>query len=336
MDRIAFIVGEVFIYWHSVILTCGVLTAIFLFLALWLDRGGSWRGGLLAVPVSLALSMVLARLIHWYSMSATYASFWAAMTDYTSGGFALMGVFIGCILAACLLRLCKVHEHLLRMLDCMSLAGMAGVAVGRLADLFTNADLGMLLQGITVLPFARPVQDALTGEMTYRLATFMLQAIVAALIFGALLIAYILRGKGKLVLPDGDLTLLMLLLYCPSQVILDSTRYDSLFFRGNGFVSIVQVLCAVGLGVSIIWFSVRMVKDRGWKYWYIGLWLAIAAGIGGAGYMEYHVQRYGHQAVFAYSMMTLLLVIVIALTLVVRRLSLWKPAALVQNVNPEE
>lgn len=325
MERIAFIYGDIIIYWHSVILTCGILMAIFLFLALWLDRGGKMMSGAAAVVVSFLLSIVLSRLIHWYSMSSTYASFQVAMTDYTTGYYALMGVFIGCIVTACLLRVFKVHRKLLTMLDCMALAGAGGIAVGRLADLFTNADLGMEVSFSTGLPFAYPVADMLTGEMTYRLATFMIQSMVSGLLFLVLLVAYFRRRQGKCVLPEGDLALLFILVYCASQAVLDSTRYDSLFFRGNGFVSIVQVLCTIGVVVSVVWFSVRMVQNQGWKYGYLLIWLLIAGSLGGAGYMEYHVQRHGHQAVFAYTMMSLCLAAAVLLTLIVHSLSLRKP-----------
>ena len=325
MGKIAFIYGDLFVYWHSVILICGVLTAVFLFLAFWLDRGGKMLSGATTVVVSILLSTVLSRFIHWYSMSATYAGFASAMTDYSSGGYALMGVFLGCLITACLLRLVKVHRNLPAMLDCMALAGAAGVAVGRLADLFTSADLGMEVTFATALPIACPVVDALTGQTTYRLATFMIQAIVSALIFIVLLVVYFRRGQGKCFLPEGDLAVWFILTYGAAQAVLDSTRYDSLFFRGNGFVSIVQVLCTVGVVLSIAYFSVRMVRKRGFKWTYIPLWLLAAGLLGGAGYMEYHVQRHGHQAVFAYSMMSLCLAAAVLLTLVIYRLSLRKP-----------
>ena len=321
MGKIAFIYGDIFVYWHSVILTCGILTAIFLFLALWLDRGGKLLSGAAAVAVSALLSMVLSRFIHWYAMSATYASFETAMTDYTTGNYALMGVFIGCILTACFLRVVRICTNLPKMLDCMALAGAAGIAVGRLADLFTNADLGPEVN-FTMLPFAYPVTDALTGETTHRLATFMIQSIVAGVIFAALLVVYVRYRRKRYMLPEGDIALLFILCYCASQVVLDSTRYDSLFFRGNGFVSIVQVLCTVGVVSSIIYFSVKMVQNRGWKFLYIPLWVLIAGLLGGAGYMEYHVQRHGHQAVFAYSVMSLCLALAVMLTMIIHRLSL--------------
>ena len=325
MGNIAFIYGDTFIYWHSVILICGILTAIFLFLALWLDRGGKLVSGSAAVVVSILLSVILSRFIHWYSMSATYASFHTAMTDYFTGGYALMGVFIGCILAACLLRLLFVHKKLLSMLDCMALAGAAGIAVGRLADMFTNADLGMEVTFATKLPIAYPVVDTLTGATTYRLATFMIQSIVSGLIFLVLLVVYFRHRQGKCFLLEGDIGAWFILTYGAAQAVLDSTRYDSLFFRGNGFVSIVQVLCTAGVVLSIAYFSVRMVVKRGFKWVFLPLWLAIAGLLGGAGYMEYHVQRHGHQAVFAYSMMSLCLTAAVLLTLIIYRLSLRKP-----------
>ena len=95
---------------------------------------------------------------------------------------------------------------------------------------------------------------------------------------------------------------------------LDSTRYDSLFFRSNGFISIVQVLAALAIALAAIVFSVRMVKANGWNKWYLLLWVVLAALVGGVGYMEYYVQRHGDQAVFAYSVMSACLVGFVVLT----------------------
>ena len=69
---------------------------------------------------------------------------------------------------------------------------------------------------------------------------------------------------------------------------------------------------------AVVMFSVRLVKHRGFRLWYVPIWLAIAAAIGGAGYMEYYVQRRGNEAVFAYSVMSGCLLGVIALTLLIR------------------
>lgn len=316
MDRIAFVVGENFIYWNSIFLTLGAGVAICFFLSFYIGKCGNAVAGFAVVPLSIVLSLVLARFFHWYSRSDSYAGFLAAMTDYTSGGYTLLGVFAGCVLAAVITRVLFLHRNLPRMLDCMSIAGCAGIVVGRLASFFNSSDRGQVIESLKSLPWVYPVTNTVSGALEYRLATFVIQAMVALVLFIALAVFYV-RGQKK-GLKDGDTCLVFLLCYGASQVILDSTRYDSLFFRSNGFVSIVQVMGALALGLVIVLFSIRMVKARGFKFWFVPIWVVIAAAIGGAGFMEYYVQRHGDQAAFAYSVMSSCLAVIIALTLLIR------------------
>jgi len=318
MDKIAFISGETIIYWNSIVYTLATAVAICFFLAFYLGHTGNAVAGFAAIPLSIFLSVVFSRFVHWYSRADSYLDFTTAMTDYTSGGYALIGAFAGCALAAVLLRLIFLHRSIGSMLDAMSLAGCAGIAVGRLASLFNASDRGNIVEGIQSLPFVYPVTNAVSGATEYRLATFMLQAMVALVLFVVLTVFY-LKGKDKV--KEGDICLIFLLLYCASQVVLDSTRYDSLFFRSNGFVSIVQVFSALGLGLVIAVFSKRLVNAAGFKVWYIFLWILLGGCIGGGGFMEYYVQRHGDQAVFAYSVMTAFLMGIVLLTLLLRLLA---------------
>ena len=320
MDKIAFYSGGTAIYWNSVILTLAAATAICFFLSFYLGKSGNGTAGFAVVPVSMVLSLVLARFFHWYCQSDSYTGFTAAMTNYAEGGYALMGVFLGCVLAAALTRVICLHRNLPEMLDAMSMAACAGMAVGRLSALFNASDRGQVLVSFRSLPIASPINNAVSGAVEYRLATFALQSMVALALFIGLAVFYN-KGQKRGKLRDGDTCLLFLLFYGASQVVLDSTRYDSLFFRSNGFVSVVQVLGAVALVLAVILFSRRMVKARGLRAWQIFLWLLIGIAIGGAGYMEYYVQRRGNEALFAYSVMSGCLLFVILLTLLIRFLA---------------
>ncbi|MBP3305762.1 MAG: prolipoprotein diacylglyceryl transferase [Oscillospiraceae bacterium] len=337
MDQVAFIIGETFIYWNSIILILAVVTAVCTFLAFYLLRYGNGIRAALLIPLAAVLSILLARLIHWYCRADAYESLKTAMTDFTGGGYALMGVFAGCALAASLLRLIGVIKNLPRTFDCMTLAGAAGISIGRLACLFTSADRGMLIEGITSLPLVYPVNNAVTGETEYRLATFMLQSIITGGIFVALAVFYMAeeRKYRRRKMKGGDTALLFLSAYCAAQAVLDSTRYDSLFLRSNGFISVVQILSAVAMVSVIVVFSVRMVKNTGFKGWNVLLWVLAVAFLGGAGFMEYWVQRHGHQALFSYSIMSFCLVGIVILTCVIRGLAMsgkQKPAP-VQSKN---
>ena len=319
MDQIAFISGGTFYYWNSILLTAAAAVAICFFLACYLGKSGNAIAGFAVVPFALVLSLGLARFVHWYCRADSYDSFLTAMTDYSSGGYALLGVFAGCLLGAGIVRLLFLNRNLPQMLDCMAIAGCAGMAVGRLASFFNSSDRGQIVQSIQSLPFVYPVTNAVSGALEYRLATFVIQAMVAGVLFVGLAVfdwRSHRQGRGR----DGDTCLVFLLFYGASQVVLDSTRYDSLFFRSNGFVSMVQVLAAVAMAFSAVMFSVRLVKGCGFRWWCVPLWLAQLAAVGGAGYMEYYVQRRGNEAVFAYSVMSGCLLVVIVLALAARYL----------------
>lgn len=316
MEKIAMILEGRYLYWSSIVVTMAALAAICGFLFLYFKKSERTAAAFVTVPLALGLSVFFARVIHWYCFAETYTSFFSAVTNYSVGGYALVGAFGGCLLAALLTRMLGLHNNLLQMLDCMCLAGGAGIAVGRLASFFNSSDRGQILESVQSMPWAYPVVNSVSGVTEYRLATFLLQAMITAVIVLVLLAVFLRRDEKR---RDGDVTLLFLLCYGAAQVILDSTRYDSIYFRFNGFISIVQVMSALALGFVIVLMSVRMVKNVGFRGWYVGLWLMMVGFIGGAGYMEYYVQRHGNEAGFAYTVMAICLLAVVALTVFIYR-----------------
>lgn len=311
MDRIAFVIGNTFLYWNSIVLTLAAAAAIAFFLTFYLSSDGSAATAAVAVPLGLVLSVILGRLVHWYFRPDSYAGLGAAMTDFTSGNYALLGVFAGCLLTVLILWAIRLEKKPGAMLDAMSLAGCAGIALGRLSCFFSAADRGQLLENIRDLPFAYPVVNPVSGGAEYRLATFVLQSMACGLIF-VLLLGFFLLAKRR----RGDLTLLFLLLYGMSQAVLDSTRYDSLFMRSNGFISVVQLSGAACVLVVSVIFSVRMVRSTGLRSWYPAMWIFMLALMGGAGYMEYYVQRHGDLPLLCYSVMTACLSVTVVLALI--------------------
>ncbi len=315
MNRIAFIMEETFLYWNSIVVALAGVCAILMFLSLTFGEEDGKIGGVAAVPLAGVLSLLLARLVHWYCRPVGYASLAAALTDYHRGGYALIGVFFGCILAALLLRLLRVSDNLPRMLDHMAIAGSLGIAVGRLASLFNNSDRGMILPAGVPFPLASSVVNSVSGAAENRLAVFMLQAMVAAVLFVVLWIFYT-RGRRRGTVRDGDTCLIFLLCYCAAQALLDSPRYDNLYFRSNGFVSVVQIFSALTVAAAAVIVTLRLIRSRGGKWGLMALPLLPLLGI--AGYMEYHVQRHGDQAAFAYTVMGLCLGCFVLLTLLMR------------------
>lgn len=63
MDRIAFIIGDTFVYWSSIVLTLAAATAICIFLAAYLGKSGNGVGAALLIPIALIASLALGRLV---------------------------------------------------------------------------------------------------------------------------------------------------------------------------------------------------------------------------------------------------------------------------------
>ncbi len=312
MERIIFIYEGGIIYGSSLIITLAALAAVCGFLSLYLRKSTTPAAGFIAVPLALALSMLFARLLHWYGYAESYPDLWHAVTDYSSGGYVLLGAFLGCPLAATVTRKLKLHNDTPEMLDCMSLAGGAAIAVGRLSGFFNASARGEIADTLRSLPWVCPVVNAVSGVMEYRLATFLLQAFMTAAITAVLFRYY---RSGYKHYKNGDVTLLFLLCYCAAQIVLDSTRYDSIYFRSNGFISIVQVSCALTMAAVMVFLSVRMVRKHGLIVWNLLAWSVMLPLLGVAGYMEYYVQRHGDQSILAYSVMSLCLAAVVAITI---------------------
>lgn len=313
MNQIAFLYGDTLVYWNSIVLALAVLTGLLFFLAVWLRSAEPMTGAILACPLAIFLSLLLGRLMHWYFRADSYDSLKAAMTAFSGTGYALIGAFAGCLLTAALLRLLRAVRNLPLLLDCMSIGGCSAIAVGRLSCFFTSEDRGEILSGVTGLPWVAPVVNETSGLLEYRFATFFFQAVIAGYIFLALFVLF--RKKHR----DGDITLLFLLMYCASQVVLDSTRYDSLRLRSNGFISVVQILCAVTLVLIVGIFTTRLHKKTDRMLWQLPVWGITVLDLSGAGYMEYYVQRHGDQAGYAYLVMSGCLVVVVLLGVILWR-----------------
>lgn len=321
MDKIAFITENALIYWSPIILAISGFAAALIYLAVYTGRGGKLTPAFVSIPMAAVLGIVIGRLFHWYCRTGSYESFQTAITDFSRGDFALVGMFIGCMLTAGLLRLVRLSHDMPKMLDAMSVGGCIGISMGRLASLFNSTSRGMLISEDVGFPFTYPLINPVSGVAENRLATFMIQSAVTALIALGLLTYMLVMAIRKRKIKSGDIFLLFLSAYSISQIVCDSTRNDALVFRSNGFVSMVQILGAVALAFVIVMFSVRLVKNRGFRFWYLAFWVGIAGLLGLAGYMEYFVQNNGVKAAFAYSMMSGALIAVYAVMLVMRYLA---------------
>lgn len=314
MNEIAFFMETQNISYTAIIVTiaivvsviCAVLTAV------------SMKRSAAAVMICAAMSMVFApicaRAMYWYCAPQQFGGITKMFTELNDGGYSLAGAMIGVLIAAAVTRLMNVTDDVLSLLECISPAAALGIGIGRLSGFFTNDDKGNMVftnSALHGLPLSVAVEDEVTGVVEWRFASFMWEALAGFAIFAVLMTLIIRRMLSGRKGVRGDIFMLFLSLFGATQATLESTRYDALHMRSNGFVSMMQMIALIMLLVPPVYYTVRIFKGRKNNDGALGKvllkWLAVVACLAGAGVAEYFVQRKGTLAMMIYPIQLLLL-----------------------------
>lgn len=306
MNPTAVFTGSFSIYWSTVVIMLGILSCFALTYSLFTSRRGKGVTVWALFLFSLVFSVILSRAIHWYCHFEQYTSFISALTDYSVGSYCLPGAFIGVILAVLLIRLLGLTNKPGRLLDCLAPGAVLAIAFIRLSALFNYSCRGKIVVNTPILQHLPLASKIATGE--YRFATFFVEFIVLLVLFAWLLGFFFKRRRAVMkgdAPRDGNVALMFLLWYSAIEFVFDSSRYDSSFLRSNGFVSIVQIICAVSILLVLIVYSVRSVKVNGLGVRHFVIWIGWLVSLGVVGYTEYLVQRHGNWYIRCYSAMSI-------------------------------
>lgn len=289
------------IRWNAVLITLGILCCLSATMALYRGRGHSARAVWTLLPLGFVLGLFLGRLLHWYFNTELYGSFLRAFTDFDRGSYVLPGVLLGIWIAAALedrMGLCDRRE----LLDCLAPGLCLLLIFVRLSAFFDNTCRSRILiedPAWQRLPFAVATADA-AGNVNWRFASFLAEAICLALIFALLLLFYF-RRKSTRREPCGHTWRMFLLWFAAETVVTDSTRYDSPLMHFHflsslnaysSFISFAQIFAGVTALYVLLYYSIQSIRARGFKLWQPLSWLGFALYLFAAGYLgEYKVQR---------------------------------------------
>ena len=330
MNPIAIYSGTTLIYWAGIVIALAVAAWFCLSYSLYTANGGKGAAMWVFLPIATVLSVILSRFIHWYSHTEQYISLISALTDYSSGGYCMPGVLIAVFFTALLVHKLSFAPSYTEFTDAL-VPGMAlGIAIIRLSSLFNNSGRSKIAienPAFQKLPIGSGITNA-AGVVEYRFATFFIQFLLFLILAAVLVFFYCRRRKVPMkngYNGGGHVTLMFLVMYGALELILDSTRYDSSFFRWNGFVSMVQIFSAMFVIGIFIFYSVYSVKFNGLKIYHIIMWVFFLCVAGATGYLEYLVQRHGDWYRMCYGFMGMNCAILAASNYVMYRTVCQKP-----------
>lgn len=198
--------------------------------------------------LALPLGLVGARLFYCLSRLAIYMDMGLGnILRLWDGGYALWGAVGGAVLAA-LLTAKITKQSAPRLLDALSAPAALTIALCRIAELTNGEGIGMEVYAPIFQRFPFAVHNA-DWEVWFW-AICMLEAAAALVI----LIVLLAKKSGK----PGDHAKLFVILYCASQILLESLRRDQ-FLRWL-FVRVSQLTAVLVLGGMMFWALYRWAK----------------------------------------------------------------------------
>lgn len=311
MSQIAYLSGQLALYWPSLILALGLAAGLCLSLALYPRYNRHSAALWVFFPFALLLGLFCARVVYWFCHLEQFSSFWQALIEYNVGGYALFGVILGVWAAALIVRRLGLVQRMGRLLDAVAPGLCLSFAFIRLSALWGGA----CRSRITVpegffrrLPFAVPGADA-SGAGGWPLAVFF-YSFVLLLVVTLLLVRFYLRYRRCPMVdgsrPNGNVFRLFLLLWGLTEIVIDSLRYDSCFMHFiwlkqlnpyASFVSLGQIFAAMTILAVLIRFTTVRVRGHRGGFGLVLAWLLYLASLVGVGYFgEYKVQRSANYA----------------------------------------
>ena len=138
MNPIAVYSGSTVLYWSAIIITAGLLAALFMSLSVQISHRGRIVSMMLFFPLAVLFSVPLCRVLHWYCHQEQYGGFLKAVTDYTAGSYVLPAAIPGIWLAAALASRLDDRDSM-KLLDAAAPGIALAVAFVKLSALFKEA-----------------------------------------------------------------------------------------------------------------------------------------------------------------------------------------------------
>lgn len=251
IDRVAFNLLGIPIYWYALIIVSGII------IAMWLSSREAVRVGLKSEDVTdfmlwgLPLSIIGARLYYILFDLPQYIADPIQIFNIRSGGLAIYG---GLIAGAITLYFFTKY-HFISMwtfLDIAAPSVLLAQAIGRWGNFMNHEAYGHVTTRIFLenLHIPRFIIDNMYIEGFYRQPTFLYESVWS--LIGFILLLF-LRNK-KHLLKKGEVLLVYVMWYSFGRFFIEGLRTDSLYFLG--VIRISQLLSAflfVGTIILFIW-----------------------------------------------------------------------------------
>ena len=267
LNRVAFSIGGVHIYWYGVCIAVGLCLALVFAFRHSIEFGVDPDGMVDVILIGVVLGIVSARAYYVAMAPFKYQSIWE-MIAIRDGGLAIYGGIIGGFLFGGLA--CKWRKvPVLPMFDLTAMGFLVGQCCGRWGNFFnqeafgcnTTLPWGMYSEGTRsyLMGSTVTVQNGVTIDPNLPVHPTFLYESIWCLVGFILLFRYIKKRKF-----NGDITLRYLIWYGAGRFWIESLRTDSLLLVPSLGLRASQLVAAAAVvgGVALEIFLTRKYKSK--------------------------------------------------------------------------
>lgn len=257
MERIAFELGFIKIYWYSIFIFLGVLASYFIILMEAKKRGYEKEFIVNLVFNTVIVGLIGARVYYCLFHFHYYLKHPLEIIQIWKGGLAIHGgILFGGIFV---IYYCKKHQvELLRMLDIIVVGVILGQAIGRWGNFFNSEAYGEIttLTHLQNMHLPKFIIDGMYILGEYRQPTFLYESFFNMIGF---IILIVIRKYPYL--KTGQLTGLYFMWYSVTRFIIEGMRTDSLLLGKIKMAQLVSViLLIVGFIIFIYYKRIKRVS----------------------------------------------------------------------------
>lgn len=264
LNRTAFSIGSIGIYWYGIIITLGIIAA-FVYVLLKSKKCGIASDDIYDMAIFTIISAVICARLYYVLTSLNdyikddFIETLKAIVNIRNGGLAIYGAIIGGALAAYIVCLVK-KINIRKMFDILFPAVMIGQIIGRWGN-FVNAEAYGDIQkfcffGFEIatpnaqnLPWIMEIQKGFTTITAH--PTFLYESLWN--LIGLIIILTCFRKKKY----DGQISLFYLAYYGAGRTIIEGFRADSLFVGNIRVSQFLGFVCFITCTALLIIFAVK-------------------------------------------------------------------------------
>lgn len=262
LDRVAFNIFGIDVYWYGIIIACGMLLGLLVTLKEAKRTGQNTDFYIDTVIISTVVSILFARLYYVIFSWDYYKNHLNEIFSIRNGGIAIYGAIIGAILSAIII--CRIKKQkFLKVADTFTFAFLIGQIIGRWGNFVNREAFGGYTDSLFAMRYLKEQVSNIPQDVLDKIVnvngveyiqvhpTFLYESFWN---IGVLIIIYILRKHKKF---DGQLMAMYFIGYGLGRFWIEGMRTDSLMI-GSTNIPVSQVLSFILVIVFIIYTIINI------------------------------------------------------------------------------